>query len=80
MHWVSQKNSVEFESRVYSRLYNVPFPGKETGNHLDDVNKDSLIIYKNSKMPKGMFDMLKDSPRWQFERKGFYYLDKDSNL
>jgi hypothetical protein len=43
-------------------LYNVPFPGKETGNHLDDVNNDSLLIYKNSKMPKGMLEMLKDNP------------------
>ncbi len=31
-------------------------------------------------MPKRMANMLNDTPRWQFERKGFFYLDKDSKL
>lgn len=54
LHWVGEKDSVEFESRVYTRLFKCPFPGKETGNLIDDVNPNSLIVYKNSRMPLGM--------------------------
>lgn len=31
-------------------------------------------------MPKEMSKMLKDTPRWQFERKGFFCVDKDTDL
>lgn len=79
LHWVGEKDSVVFESRVYSRLFKCPFPGKETGNLIDDVNRNSLVIYKDSRMPKEMCAMLNSTPRWQFERKGFFFVDKDSS-
>ncbi len=78
LHWVGEKDSSAFEARVYSRLFKCPFPGKETGNLLDDVNRNSLVVYKNSRMPKGMLSMLQTTPRWQFERKGFFVVDKDT--
>lgn len=64
MHWVAENDSVLFESRVYSRLFSVPFPGKATGNLIDDINPESLVVYKGSRMPLEMSKMLKDTPRW----------------
>lgn len=80
LHWVSSEESVDCETREFDRLFNKPFPGKTTGNFMDDIVRDSKKIYKKSKISKKMIDLLKDKKRWQFERKGFYYLDKDSNL
>lgn len=51
LHWVSAEESVECEIREYSRLFNNPFPGKKTGNIMDDVVLDSKKIYKNARVP-----------------------------
>lgn len=68
------------EIRVYERLFSTPFPGRETGKLLDDLNPNSKFVFKNSKIPKGLVEQLEKHPRWQFERKGYYFVDKDSDL
>ena len=52
LHWVSFEESVECEIREYTKLFKTEFPGQKTGNVLDDVDKNSKIVYKNSRIPK----------------------------
>lgn len=48
LHWVGKNDSVEIETRIYERLFVCPFPGKDKQSILEDVNKDSKKVYKNS--------------------------------
>lgn len=49
-------------------------------NYLDYLNKDSEKVYKNVKVHNGLLDGLSLNSRFQFERKGFFCLDKDSDV
>jgi glutaminyl-tRNA synthetase len=49
-------------------------------NYLDYMNKDSEKVFKNVKVHKGLLDGLSMDSRFQFERKGFFCLDKDSDI
>lgn len=41
LHWVGKDDSVECETRIYSRLFNTVFPGKDSGDIMKDLVKDS---------------------------------------
>lgn len=41
LHWVGKEDSVVCETRIYNRLFNNPFPGKESGDILKDLAHDS---------------------------------------
>ena len=77
IHWVSAVNAVNAEVRLYDKLFNTPDPGSRTGNYLDDLNKDSLIIIKDAKIEPFL---VKADPgvHFQFLRNGYFILDKDS--
>ncbi|XP_057296066.1 glutamine--tRNA ligase-like isoform X2 [Hydractinia symbiolongicarpus] len=78
IHWVC--NPIECEVRMYNRLFNHPNPedAKEVpGGFLTDVNQNSLTVIKSAYVDlsvKGA-DVLS---RYQFERTGFFAVDKDS--
>ena len=57
MHFVPKDKAYTVEVRAYDRLFTADFPGEKTGEILDDVNKDSKIVYTNAKIHK---DALKD--------------------
>ena len=78
MNWVSADESFECETRHYDLLFTVERPN-EYVNYTDYLNKDSLKVYKNSRCHK---DLLKVNvmDRLQFERKGFFVVDKDSDV
>lgn len=59
LHWVGKDDSVEAEVRVYDKLFNTPFPGEGKKSILEDVNKDSKKVFKNSRIPTGIIDHLK---------------------
>jgi glutaminyl-tRNA synthetase len=44
IQWVEASTAVPCQINQYDRLFNVEEPGKETGNFLDDINKDSLLV------------------------------------
>jgi glutaminyl-tRNA synthetase len=77
IHWVSAAQAYAIDVRLYDRLFNVPHPGKRTGNYLDDVNPAAKTIAKAFLEPS-----LKDAKpeeRYQFERHGYFVADrKDS--
>ncbi|MCB0370161.1 MAG: hypothetical protein KDD45_12240 [Bdellovibrionales bacterium] len=44
------------------------------------LNPNSIIVHNNSKIHTDLLETLTQEDRFQFERKGFYCLDKDSDL
>lgn len=79
LHWVGEKDSIECEIRVYNRLLTVPISEKNSKTILNEINPLSRIVYKNARVPKGLLNLIETHPRWQFERKGYYFVDKDTD-
>jgi len=76
LHWVNAKDAIEVEVREYDRLFKVEDAANEEGDFKDYINADSLKVVKAFAEPA----ILSSSPddRFQFLRKGYYCLDKDS--
>lgn len=77
LHWVSIPHAVNVELRLYDRLFKVEDPSNEEGDFKDYINPDSLHIIKNAFAEPELLKANKDT-RYQFLRKGYFYLDKDS--
>jgi glutaminyl-tRNA synthetase len=78
LHWVSMKHAITCEVRLYDRLFKVEDPSSEEGDFKDYINPDSLQIvkaaYAEPSLKSAKFD-----ERYQFLRKGYFCLDKDSS-
>ena len=78
LHWVSVKHAVTCELRLYDRLFKVENPSSEEGDFKEYINPDSLraiaSAYAEPALAKAKFD-----ERYQFLRKGYFCLDKDSS-
>ena len=78
LHWVSVKHAVNCELRLYDRLFKVENPSNEEGDFKDYINPGSLQVIKSAyaepSLAKAIFD-----ERYQFLRKGYFCLDKDSS-
>ena len=80
LHWISKQDAVPCEIRVYDKLFLTDFPGEKTGNFIDDLNPASKKVYSNGFINKKMIESANINDRWQFERKGYYGFDKDTDL
>ena len=78
LHWVSISHAIEAEIRLYDRLFidEAPDSHKEK-NFLDFMNKSSLEIIKGFVEPS-LADV-KSNDKFQFQRLGYFNVDKDSN-
>lgn len=77
LHWVDATNNVDAEVRVYDRLFTVESPDSVEGDYKEHLNPESLQTIQNCKLEP----ILKESKledRFQFERIGYFCLDKDS--
>src|SRR5690606_2412144 len=78
LHWVSVKHAITAEVRLYDRLFKVEDPSSEEGDFKDYLNPDSLttvkMVYAEPALMEAKFD-----ERYQFLRKGYYTLDKDTS-
>ena len=78
LHWVSAKNSIDFEARLYDRLFVNPNPSDEsTGSFKDNLNPDSLTILSGCKLEDGI-ENLKVGDTFQFMRQGYFCVDTTS--
>lgn len=77
LHWVNAADAVEVEVREYDRLFRVEDPTDEEGDFKEYINPDSLKIVKGFAEPSIRSAGLND--RFQFLRKGYYCLDRDSS-
>jgi glutaminyl-tRNA synthetase len=77
LHWVSAKHAVHAEVRLYDRLFKVEDVGNAEGDFKEHINTDSLEIIPHAFAEPAL---AKDSAddRYQFLRKGYFCLDKDS--
>ncbi|RTL60635.1 MAG: glutamine--tRNA ligase/YqeY domain fusion protein [Sphingobacteriales bacterium] len=76
LHWVNAADAVKVEVREYDRLFKTEDPSSEEGDFKDYINTNSLNIVTGYAEPS-ILDAY-DKDRFQFLRKGYYSLDKDS--
>ena len=78
IHWVSVEHAKELELRNYDRLFTLADMSQvpEDKDYKDFLNPDSLILGKGWAEPALLED--KSGIAVQFERTGYYFLDKDS--
>jgi glutaminyl-tRNA synthetase len=77
IHWVSASHGVQFEARVYDRLFNVPNPRAGEGDFTDHLNPDSLTVQEGILEPVAAENP--DATRYQFVRKGYYWTDPEDS-
>ncbi|RYY67907.1 MAG: glutamine--tRNA ligase/YqeY domain fusion protein [Chitinophagaceae bacterium] len=77
IHWVSAKHAASAEVRLYDRLFKVENPSSEEGDFKDYINPDSLTVI-NAFIEPSLQNASVDK-RYQFLRKGYFCLDKDSS-
>jgi glutaminyl-tRNA synthetase len=78
LHWVSVKHAITAEVRLYDRLFKVEDPTDEAGDFKDYINPDSLQVVKAAYAEPELKNA-KFEDRYQFIRKGYFTLDKDSS-
>ena len=76
IHWVDAKTAVPAEFRLYDRLFNVPNPAAQE-SFTDAINPASLEV-KKGWAEAGLATSKPEVGAWQFERTGYFCLDKDS--
>jgi glutaminyl-tRNA synthetase len=77
IHWVSAAHAVNAEVRLYDRLFKAENPAAEEGDFKENINPDSLQIIKNAFIEPSLAAATLHG-RYQFLRKGYFCLDKDS--
>jgi len=80
IHWVTAKDAIDAEVRIYDRLFNKIAPEKD-GDFLKALNPNSCLV-KNAKLEPCLIDP--GSKTYQFERLGYFKKDeklsKDENI
>ncbi len=77
IHCVSCKHAKTAEVRIYDSLFSVESLDAEEGDFKDYLNPNSIEVIKEAYIEPYLKNANKDS-RYQFVRKGYYSLDKDS--
>jgi glutaminyl-tRNA synthetase len=76
LHWVSAKQAIQIEARMYDRLFKVEDLGNAEGDFKEYINPDSLSVMNVHAEPA--LKNAKPGERFQFLRKGYFCLDPDS--
>ncbi|MES9874815.1 MAG: glutamine--tRNA ligase/YqeY domain fusion protein [Candidatus Sedimenticola sp. 6PFRAG7] len=81
IHWVSASEGLPAEIRLYDRLFSHPNPDgdKEVESFLEHTNPDSLLTLSQAMVEPSLKDA-KPGDRFQFEREGYFTMDKDSTV
>lgn len=78
LHWVSVPQAITVEVRLYDRLFRVEDPSNEEGDFKDYINPNSLEVissaYAEPSLKNAKFD-----ERYQFLRKGYFCMDRDTS-
>ena len=79
IHWVSAQHAIGAEVRLFDRLFKVPAPDDVEEGHsfLENLNPDSLKVLTDCKLEPALATV-KPMDRMQFERLGYFCVDKDS--
>ncbi|MBR5777927.1 MAG: glutamine--tRNA ligase/YqeY domain fusion protein [Bacteroidales bacterium] len=79
IHWVSAEHAIDAEVRLFDRLFSKENPDdvEEGQTFLDNMNPDSLQVLQNCKLEPEL-GKAKVMDKMQFERLGYFCVDKDS--
>ncbi|MGB6975549.1 MAG: glutamine--tRNA ligase/YqeY domain fusion protein [Terracidiphilus sp.] len=79
IHWVSMAHAVSAEIRLYDRLFSKadPYDTEEGGDVLSNLNPNSLEIVTEAKLEPSLAEA-QVGDRFQFERVGYFCVDRDS--
>jgi glutaminyl-tRNA synthetase len=79
IHWVSAAHAIDAEVRLYDHLFAKPDPDDvpEGKTYLDNLNPNSLEVLPSAKLEPSLASA-KVGDRYQFERLGYFVVDKDS--
>jgi glutaminyl-tRNA synthetase len=80
IHWVSADRSLPAEVRLYDHLFKVPFPDdlEEGQDWRTNLNPNSLEVLSDARVERSLKDA-KPGETFQFERLGYFAVDKDSS-
>ncbi|MEN3338983.1 MAG: glutaminyl-tRNA synthetase [Acidobacteriota bacterium] len=76
LHWVSAAHALDVEVRLYDRLFNSESPGA-SGDFLADLNPASLEVIPRARVEPSVAGAAPGT-RYQFERLGYFCVDRDS--
>jgi glutaminyl-tRNA synthetase len=79
IHWVSSAHAISAEIRLYDKLFTKadPYDVAEGEDVLSNLNPNSLEILTEAKLEPSLADA-KPGDRFQFERVGYFCVDRDS--
>ena len=79
IHWVSAQHALDAEVRLYDKLFNKPEPNQveEGQDFTANLNPNSLEILTAAKLEPSLASA-KPGARYQFERLGYFCVDRDS--
>jgi len=78
LHWVSAADAIEAEVRLYDRLFKDPDPaGHKDIDFKEFLNEHSLKVMRGCKLEPSLKEA-KEGDRFQFQRLGYFCVDKDS--
>src|SRR6202790_2540983 len=75
MHWVSARDSLPAEVRLYNPLFTRPDP--DAGNFAAEINPDSLEVISDARVETALAE-INSGAAIQFERQGYFCPDPDS--
>ncbi|MEI2750345.1 MAG: glutamine--tRNA ligase/YqeY domain fusion protein [Ferruginibacter sp.] len=77
IHWISAAHAATAEIRLYDRLFKVENPAAEEGDFKEYMNPESLQVIPQAYIEPSLVNATMED-RYQFIRKGYFCLDKDS--
>lgn len=77
IHWVSVAHAKTAEVRLYDRLFKVEDPSGEEGDFKSYINPDSMKVLPQVYIEPALATA-KEGEHYQFMRKGYFCVDKDS--
>ena len=80
IHWLSAAHAKKAEIRLFDRLFTVPEPdnGEEGKTFLDYINPNSLVVSEG--YVEETMEVTSQIKYYQFERTGYFCMDKDSTV
>jgi glutaminyl-tRNA synthetase len=79
IHWVSSAHAISAEIRLYDKLFTKanPYDVAEDEDVLSNLNPNSLEVLTGAKLEPSLAEA-KPEDRFQFERVGYFCVDRDS--
>ncbi len=77
IHWVSVAHAIPAEVRIYNPLFSDPNPSADADTFAAGINPQSLEVLTGARLEPSLAEAKLEVPV-QFERQGYFCLDKDS--